>query len=515
MVELWLAGPAGEAVELSLSAVGGPAYAAQATLREDEGGYYRFDFPAINDSAGGVFQLTLAAPQATAEHPVVTRVVGGDRLGGTLRLNEFNRAGNLELYSYARGLPGRWWVAAVGEQLLPALFRLRLEQYKPPLFKGSVFSGLLLLLLGLTFGFLVLSRSAGSFNGALAWSLLTFVAIFLIWQVGSGRVRLPLLTQTASLATTEHGLAIAPPPDVPSRIIHDLSLSLWTAERLPQARLVTSELHAGLPAIQVPADAELGYSLSLPPGSQLSLGFAAVGEGRLAATVLFGEQVLLQTTAVATTDGERVEWFLVDLAELGGQTGTLRLLTDSDGVLPVVAHSEPALGAPEGRWVMAQIATAADWLFPDPPPEGLVMEAVAYQFGGVVELVGYTIDPPQPRRGEVAFITLYWRLSSELSGEYAALQPLYPTVFVHLLDPQHQILAQHDAPPLGGAYPVADWQPGVIIADRHELLIPAGGTLEGALIAVGLYDPVDLARWPAMDDNGIVQPDGRALLPIE
>jgi hypothetical protein len=129
---------------------------------------------------------------------------------------------------------------------------------------------------------------------------------------------------------------------------------------------------------------------------------------------------------------------------------------------------------------MAQIATAADWLFPDPPPEGLVMEAVAYQFGGVVELVGYTIDPPQPRRGEVAFITLYY-----------------------------------DAPPLGGAYPVADWQPGVIIADRHELLIPVGGTLEGALIAVGLYDPVDLARWPAMDDNGIVQPDGRALLPIE
>jgi hypothetical protein len=80
-------------------------------------------------------------------------------------------------------------------------------------------------------------------------------------------VRLPLLTQTASLATTEHGLAIAPPPEVPSRIIHDLSLSLWTAERLPQARLVTSELHAGLPAIQVPL---LMRSLAIPFHSPLA-----------------------------------------------------------------------------------------------------------------------------------------------------------------------------------------------------------------------------------------------------
>jgi hypothetical protein len=106
---------------------------------------------------------------------------------------------------------------------------------------------------------------------------------------------------------------------------------------------------------------------------------------------------------------------------------------------------------------------------------------------------------------------LYWRLIRR----DVALQRLYPSIFVHLLDEEGQIQAQHDAPPLGGAFPVADWQPGTIIADRHELVLPSQAVLDGSALAVGLYDPNSLERWPVTDGAGTSQPDGRALLPLE
>jgi hypothetical protein len=500
---------------LSLSRDDGLLYAGEVRLNgEQEGRYYRVDFPSITNSAGQMYRLTLHAPEATVENPVVTRSVGGDRLGGTLRLNEFARPGNLEIYTYGRGFPGRWWFAAVGEQILPDLFRLRLQQYKPALFKGSVFSGFLILFLGLTFSFLVLSRPAGiSLTKALGWALVALTAGFLVWQINSGRVQPPLLIRPTRLAAAEITPAVAPPiapPPGESRVIQDLASSLWTAERLPQARLATTELVEVLPAIRVPADAALNYPLTLPPGGRLRIGFAAVGDGQLEAKVMYGDQVLAETKSIAEAEVGTIHWFDVDLTGLAEQTGILRLVTDSDG-RPPLAHSEPAADTPQGLWIMPQIVTDAGWLLPDPLPDEVKVRPAGYRFGEVVELVGYSFDPEVPQPGETLAVTLYWRLVRR----DVATQRLYPTTFVHLLDAEGQILGQHDAPPVEGVYPVANWQPGMIVADRHEVQLPSDAMLDGAQLAIGFYEPGSLERWPVTDVNGVAQPDGRAIFSLE
>jgi hypothetical protein len=335
------------------------------------------------------------------------------------------------------------------------------------------------------------------------------LAGFLVWQLSSGRIVLPFLKRSTSLGVAETALAVAPPPGE-TRVTQDLALSLWTAERLPQARFVTTGLVNGLPAIHVPADAEISYQMSLPPESRLRVGFAAVGDGQIEAAITFGDQVLAKTRPAAGREVGAIRWFDIDLTGLAGQTGVLRLVTDSDG-RPPVAHSEPAAGSPQGLWIMPQLLTEAVWLLPDPPPDGVEMRPAGYRFGEAVELVGYSFEPEDPQPGEILAVTLYWRLVRR----DVAVQRLYPTVFVHLLNREGQIQAQHDAPPIGGAYPVADWQPRTIIADRHELLLPSDVVLDGTTLAVGLYDPISLERWPVTDATGTPQSDGRVLLPLE
>jgi hypothetical protein len=104
-------------------------------------------------------------------------------------------------------------------------------------------------------------------------------------------------------------------------------------------------------------------------------------------------------------------------------------------------------------------------------------------------------------------LTLYWRLLAPTGA--------YGSVFVHLLDPAGQILAQHDGQPVLNSYPIPAWQPGMIIADERSLTVPAGASLEGASLAIGLYDPATLERWPAVSADGSPLADNRLLLPLE
>jgi hypothetical protein len=74
------------------------------------------------------------------------------------------------------------------------------------------------------------------------------------------------------------------------------------------------------------------------------------------------------------------------------------------------------------------------------------------------------------------------------------------TVFVHLMDGEGRLAAQHDGPPAEGRRPTTAWAPGETILDRHTLAAPESGAWEGALL-VGLYDSETIARQ--------LVPDGR------
>ena len=75
-------------------------------------------------------------------------------------------------------------------------------------------------------------------------------------------------------------------------------------------------------------------------------------------------------------------------------------------------------------------------------------------------------------------VTLTWQAVAPLADDY--------TVFLHLLTPEAKI-AQRDSTPCDGECPTSTWQPGEIVADRHELDLPADAPPGPYLLAVGLY----------------------------
>lgn len=117
-----------------------------------------------------------------------------------------------------------------------------------------------------------------------------------------------------------------------------------------------------------------------------------------------------------------------------------------------------------------------------------VERSIEYDFGGgplLLERVALSDDSPPP--GGTITVTLYWRSGKPGAGTY--------TAFVHLVDRAGQGLAGHDAPPLGGLYPVQRWprsersQP---FPDRRPLTLPADLPPGRYRLEAGLYDSATL-----------------------
>ena len=481
MVEVWLQGSPYGSVDVTLADESGPLYSGQIDFSENpRGGVARFSFPMIDDAEERPFQLILSSSTATAAEPAITHVIGGDRLGGVLRVNEFLRPGNLELRTFVRGTAV---FDALTEQLLPDLFRLRLAQFKPAPFKGEWFAILLVLSVGLTGVFLVLARPPGAtLKSAIGWSLASLLALFLVWQIGSGRVQLPLFSQKMATAVA------VPSPANELRVVDDLSATLWTADRQPEERFVTTAIQGDYPAIVVPASSALEYTLDLPRNGRLRTGVQIDGEGALTFGVSFNGDVVTRTIVTAADD---IIWLDLDLTPWQGQGGVLRLTT------------EPTTGEANGLWLMPQLLAQTDWLLAELPP---LAESTQYRFGNDVTLVGYSVQPSQPQSGDLVTVTLYWQ------GERPLTQNA--TVFVHALTENYEMVAQSDSQPVQNSYPLSHWPPGVIIADAHTFNWPTDANL--AHIAVGLYDSTTLTRWPVTTPDNSSAPDSQqALLPVE
>ena len=69
-------------------------------------------------------------------------------------------------------------------------------------------------------------------------------------------------------------------------------------------------------------------------------------------------------------------------------------------------------------------------------------------------------------------------------------------VFVHLLNPAEEKLAQRDGQPVLWLRPTSTWQPGEEIVDRYGMTLPNDLPAGAYTIAVGLYDPVNGQRLP-------------------
>ncbi len=500
MISIWLAGPEDSPVMVSLADNYGQIWQGELVLSSGiEGGEYSITFSPISGSAGNVYTLTLSAPQATAEHPVTTLSLGGDRLGHSLRLNEFIRPGNLAITTYSKGMPGLWWLAALGEQMLPAVFRLRLQQYKPAAFKGPLFSWLLVITAGLSIILLVLANPnreprKGSIRRALGRYLSFIVAAFLIWQIGSGGLRSSPGEGSVPLDDVLKGEARTASTSPRPRLVTDLVNDLWTADREPEERFISTDMVQGLPAIIVPGNSRIEYTLIVPPESRLRFAQIAEGQEPLDFRVQINDSSLSDISASPHDDSTNdLRWHEVDLNPWSGQGANLSLITSS----------EDEEG--EGLWIMPQVVTDAPWLLPDPPVD-VQYQPARFTYSDSVELVGITLEPIESQGADVLNVGILWRPHHHdiESGK----------VFVHLLDANDRLVAQNDSVPVNGAYPFPFWRQGTAVLDEHILQLdeePGSGPYR---LAIGIYDPDSSVRWTTTGADGQEIEDGRAIFDL-
>lgn len=80
---------------------------------------------------------------------------------------------------------------------------------------------------------------------------------------------------------------------------------------------------------------------------------------------------------------------------------------------------------------------------------------------------------------EVVLARLIWSASTRLREGY--------TVFVHLVDKEGRLVAQHDGVPQAGFRPVDSWSPEEQVVDWHWIQMPDGAEEGGLQLRVGLY----------------------------
>jgi len=129
----------------------------------------------------------------------------------------------------------------------------------------------------------------------------------------------------------------------------------------------------------------------------------------------------------------------------------------------------------------------------DPSPQ----TPTRVRLDGGISLQGYdlTLSADEPAgTGQRVGLYLYWQTTQPLTESLKA--------FVHLFDPQGNLVAQHDSVPAMWTYDTRDWQPGEAIVDFHWMKVPADVKPGAYTIAVGLYSEGTGQRWPVLDDSG-------------
>jgi hypothetical protein len=100
-------------------------------------------------------------------------------------------------------------------------------------------------------------------------------------------------------------------------------------------------------------------------------------------------------------------------------------------------------------------------------------------FGDQIELTGAQLYPSTLHAGGTLCVELDWRALKKPDGDY--------TVFVHLVDPSGQVIAQTDMQPQGSFAPTSRWKADSTLSDKHGLILPANLPAGEYTMRVGLY----------------------------
>ncbi len=132
-------------------------------------------------------------------------------------------------------------------------------------------------------------------------------------------------------------------------------------------------------------------------------------------------------------------------------------------------------------------------------PADITPTAISANLGGQAQLAGFYAPPAQLRPGAASEVVLTWLALRRPIADYK--------VFVHLVDLNGKLWAQHDGEPGFFFSPTTRWQRGEIVEDRHILTWtdePPPGRYQ---LRVGLYDPMTGDRLPVLGPDGAVSGD--------
>lgn len=180
---------------------------------------------------------------------------------------------------------------------------------------------------------------------------------------------------------------------------------------------------------------------------------------------------------------ETLPQLLPDTFHLGLTVGPEKSWADPSQRFPITRHSADIVPFSTGRW--AQIASfqrkgpflyalPATLTFKPFTPTDLT-------FGPAIRLNGYWFDPARLQPDSNLSILLQWSITASLPTDF--------TVFVHLLGPDGQRVAQSDAYPTWlTPQPTSQWPLNQPLPDHHTLSLPPELTPGVYTLQLGLYD---------------------------
>ncbi len=201
-----------------------------------------------------------------------------------------------------------------------------------------------------------------------------------------------------------------------------------------------------------------------------------------------------------------VQWFDTRTITIPADTpaGIYRL--DLSFVDPESQELLPAFAMPVGKYLgeMVPIGYVTVGEIESRPTSLFAQPA---ELDGKVALLGVTPAPkPVVVRGESLNLELFWQTMTEMDSNY--------TGFVHLIDEDGALIAQHDHLPRNGFLPTTIWKEGLVVADGYTIVVPEDANPGVYTLVAGMYDLENGARLQVWQ-NGINVGDSVQLAQIE
>lgn len=305
---------------------------------------------------------------------------------------------------------------------------------------------------------------------------------------------------------SRHRLTLpADAPPGPYRI--EVAMALRTL--FPQPTTIISSLGAPATVASVEARGVRAGSaepqpVGQPDGRLISPGVVLAAVAGMPASAKPGDDLALvlqwqiggsmPATAIQLLDGDRIvaEHRLDGLVGAGNRWLRLRYplriapgATANELRAQVVSGTDAAATLELGRIAVEQRARQ---LAPQPMPNRL--DAV---FGQDIRLDGWELAQRCSSSERNLALKLQWRAEQVMDVPY--------TVFVHVLVPAGNIVAQVDSQPRHGQYPTTAWSPGEYVVDDLEVPVPAAARGESLRVNVGWYDARSGQRLTARGEH--------------